>query len=593
MKSHFAIRALIVVNVMVGLFTYAKYGESWDVNSLRHYADASLEMYGGVLSGRGILPEVAAERLALGNYGPAHAMLVRLIERLIEPSQGDQPHAIPHLVYFLTFQAGVAAFYVLCRRWLDERAAFGATLLLCSQPVVWGHGFINPKDIPLMAFFLLAMAAGFQMVDRLQPLPISRRGSFLLGFLWLLPFAVVFFGSRSIHAWIERSVHLGASGQANLVSLVASDLSTTAVEIYIAKYSGLFLGLALLFMLLSTPALLFIARRFWRPGYSTILTVAPAAILLGSAAAIRNLGLYAGILVSGYALWRHRRKAVLPLLLYGVCSAAVLYVLWPHLWLDPIGNLYESVIVMSRYPWSDPVLFNGVQYSASALPASYLPVLLGIQLSEPVGILCVAGLITGWLFRKRYRGLILLASVWFLAPLLALVMFRTPLYDNFRQVLFLLPPIFLLTGIALQCLGSPRLTTFAIALGVLPGLIGISSLHPYEYAYYNSFVGGVSGAFRRFELDYWGTSYQEAAEFVNWVAAPNANVWVEGPAQLITAGAREDLNIFSTHEIERAETYDYIIATTRFNLDQAAFPEAHVIHAIRRGSAILSVVKQP
>ncbi len=32
-----------------------------------------------------------------------------------------------------------------------------------------------------------------------------------------------------------------------------------------------------------------------------------------------------------------------------------------------------------------------------------------------------------------------------------------------------------------------------IALVVLPGLIGIVRLHPYEYIYYNTFIGGEAG----------------------------------------------------------------------------------------------------
>jgi hypothetical protein len=57
---------------------------------------------------------------------------------------------------------------------------------------------------------------------------------------------------------------------------------------------------------------------------------------------------------------------------------------------------------------------------------------------------------------------------------------------------------------------------------LLPSVFGIVSLHPYEYIYYNSFVGGVSGAEGRFETDYWAISFREAAEYVNENASPNA-----------------------------------------------------------------------
>jgi hypothetical protein len=119
------------------------------------------------------------------------------------------------------------------------------------------------------------------------------------------------------------------------------------------------------------------------------------------------------------------------------------------------------------------------------------------------------------------------------------------------------------------------------------------SLHPYEYIYYNRFIGGVDGAANRFELDYWGTSYREAAEYVNQVAPPNATVWLEGPAALFQLYAREDLKTYSTNEAERADHYDYVVATTRYNLDETAYPDAEIIYEIKRGNAVLTVIKKP
>jgi hypothetical protein len=132
-----------------------------------------------------------------------------------------------------------------------------------------------------------------------------------------------------------------------------------------------------------------------------------------------------------------------------------------------------------------------------------------------------------------------------------------------------------------------------IALCVLPGLIGIVKLYPYEYIYYNSFIGSMDGAAGKFEMDYWGTSFREAAGYVNDVARANANVWVEGPTQSFSIYAREDLHIFSTHESTRAEHYDYVVATTRYNLDRVTYPDAKVVYRITRGDAVLAVVKQP
>jgi hypothetical protein len=132
-----------------------------------------------------------------------------------------------------------------------------------------------------------------------------------------------------------------------------------------------------------------------------------------------------------------------------------------------------------------------------------------------------------------------------------------------------------------------------IVLVALPGIVEGVRLHPYEYAYYNRFIGGIHGAFRRYELDYWGTSYREAARYLAQVAPANASVWVEGPAHLISVYARPDLKIYSTYEAERAPHYDYVVALTRFNLDLQSYADAQTSHVIEREGALLTVVKKP
>jgi hypothetical protein len=189
--------------------------------------------------------------------------------------------------------------------------------------------------------------------------------------------------------------------------------------------------------------------------------------------------------------------------------------------------------------------------------------------------------------------LLVLTLVWFALPLAGFILSRTPLYDNFRQVFFILPPVFLMVGVVFEKIKQTALQMALIALVILPGVIGILRLHPYEYIYYNTFVGGEVGAFRRFELDYWGTSYREAADWLNGDAPQDVNVWVEGPAHLLDMYLREDLNLYSTYEAERAEKYDYIVSTTRYDLDLTSYPDAMIVYRIERNGALLAVIKQP
>ena len=62
----------------------------------------------------------------------------------------------------------------------------------------------------------------------------------------------------------------------------------------------------------------------------------------------------------------------------------------------------------------------------------------------------------------------------------------------------------------------------------MPGWLASFHLHPYQYIYYNSFIGGPQGAFRRYETDYWMTSFREATAYVNSVAPENARLIVWG-----------------------------------------------------------------
>lgn len=99
--------------------------------------------------------------------------------------------------------------------------------------------------------------------------------------------------------------------------------------------------------------------------------------------------------------------------------------------------------------------------------------------------------------------------------------------------------------------------------------------------------------FRRFELDYWGTSYRETALELNKIAPASSTVWLEGPTHIFEIYAREDLGIFSTYEAERADHYDYVVTLSRQQNDLTVYPDAPVIFSVTRDGAVLAVIKKP
>jgi len=171
------------------------------------------------------------------------------------------------------------------------------------------------------------------------------------------------------------------------------------------------------------------------------------------------------------------------------------------------------------------------------------------------------------------------------------------LYDNFRQLFFLLPPLFILAGLALDYLFRTFTTGTARFLLLLlfssSGIVSAIQLHPYEYIYYNSFVGGIRGAFRDFEMDYWDTSFTEAAQYLNQVAPQNARVIVIGAVDLFRAQSRPDLQIVNIDVVKgEGGRYDYAVIHSRRNLDERRCKEARVMHTIGRKGAVFVVIKQ-
>ena len=580
----------------MGLFTIRHYGESWDELKFYKYADLSLQAY-TTWSTSGTVPEFGN---TYDNYGPAYVMLVALGARSLQFVLPWSLSDLRHLLYFFTFLAGIWAFYTLTKRWLSQTAALGATVLLATQPLFWGHAFISPKDIPFLSFFLLSLLFGLRLFDNLQPISLSglsprpKRILLVLTTLWLASVLVLFVGVDIIHTWLEGAVRAAAAGTPNLISRIASDIHKVDPQVYVERYFTLFIQARALFFFLFSFILTFLYRKLSPTTLRALLSILFPAIFLGVATSIRILGPLAGLLVALYAFSKHGTKSFPTLMIYAAIALTAMYATWPYLWPNPVGHLVESLRVMSQYPWPGQVLFNGVEYASTDIPGSYLPVLLGLQLTEPVWFLFVVGLVaTIWGFAKKreYVELLVLTLVWFVLPLLGFILSRTPLYDNFRQVFFILPPVFLMAGVVFEKVKWRIWQIALIALVVLPGLISIIRLHPYEYVYYNTFIGGEAGALRRFELDYWGTSYREAADWLNESAPLEANVWVDGPAHLLDMYLREDLNLYSTYEAERAEQYDYVVSTTRYDLDLKSYPDAEIVYSIERGGGLLAVIK--
>ncbi|MGZ9234833.1 MAG: hypothetical protein ACXW4E_04845, partial [Anaerolineales bacterium] len=477
-------------------------------------------------------------------------------------------------------------------------------------------------DIPLLALFILTVCLGLRMHDSIfgreansdseslssawNELPQrTRRRLIAVTIFWLTSILLLFGSTPLIRQWIDSAVRAAANGEPSLLPLIATRIHRIAPEIYIEKFFVLFLQVRAAYFLILTGILIWLYRRHFPMGLRILGLMLPAGIVLGLAVSIRIFGVWAGVLVAAYILWKSGRKAWLVLAGYAMIAILALYITWPYLWPNPIGHFFETVQIMAQHPWPGSVLFNGVNYEANNLPPSYVPTFLAIQLTEPVWALFIVGLalavfgrrpepVEGLIKRRtESRELLALTLLWFLMPLVTFMVLRPTLYDNFRQSFFIVPPIFFMAGLGFDLIKKPMIQGAFIALVILPGLFASVRLHPYEYVYYNQFIGGVKGAVDRFELDYWGTSYREAADEANRIAPPNANVWVDGPAHLFNTFARPDFHIYSPQEAERAAHYDVVVTLARYDLEKTSFPEAKIIYTVKREDAVFAIIRIP
>jgi len=636
--AYFPILVLVAINLIIGALIFTDYGESWDEQLRYQYGQRSLAAYSG--NARNLIDEKGAFYVMLAVLG---SQALRALNSSLQPIEAW------HFIHFLSFVLSLVFLYKICLKFCGKWAAFGTVLLFNTQPVLWGHAFINPKDIPFMAFFLGSMAFGFDLVDgtirgtetppassispvketrsqfaydwqhlsqkkRIIVLAIYTAGASILIGLILL--------ANPIHDLVESLIRQAYDPTnqnllANLFSRLAENRASVPVDQYIQKseailtrFTWFYFGFLVIFAL--TVARLAFPRAWaiaYQLGIKPLLTrvwhslrdvhVWAAGIFMGLSASIRVLGPLSGALVGLYSLLKARWKAVPVLIAYMAIAVLITCLTWPYLWASPLRNFIHSLTMASDYPWEGKVLFAGAEYPASAVPRVYLPVLLGIQTPELTLILFLVGVIAAAIQVRRKQldwQIALVAVLWFFAPLLGVILLNPTMYDNFRQFLFIIPAAFLFIGIGLQFiftrLRSPIFRILLILVLVLPNIFWLVKLHPYQYIYYNNIVGGVNGAFRRYDTDYWATSYEEATQFLNTTAPTQSSVVVYGPSHIVEHYARPDLNIIALSENDQSAETLFAVVSTRFDKDQTLYPDAPVVFKVTRDGATLVVVKQ-
>jgi 4-amino-4-deoxy-L-arabinose transferase-like glycosyltransferase len=358
----------------------------------------------------------------------------------------------------------------------------------------------------------------------------------------------------------------------------------------------------------------------WRAVLST-------GVAIGCAAGTRVAGLsllpFAALLWLG-CLWLRTREAGSPGACPGwgalgrlglawlgtvVLSWGIMLAFWPWALLDPIRNPLQALAKFSRF-WNPDLLWEGQLIAAADVPRTYIVKALAFGLPEfyflafLLGAVSLLAFVAGIRREGATRGR-LFQGLWLTAlpavPITWVVLNRTPLYNGYRHLLFVIP--FLAVLAALGVVGfltsrAPRLArgTAALALASFTSLAAVDAvqLHPYQYAYFNRLLaGGLAGAADRFDTDYWGASYKEATE---WLAESYSQQGLERRVRVSAFAVHVPLDYYLGRSetggrfriVPMGQAPHLILAPTSYRFHESI--KGEVVHVVERQGAPLLYV---
>ena len=286
---------------------------------------------------------------------------------------------------------------------------------------------------------------------------------------------------------------------------------------------------------------------------------------------------------------------------------------WPYGLIDPIRHIPEAISEFSEYFISIRLLFMGNMIYSSEIPFYYLPVWMLI--SSPLFIWL--GLLFLILRFKAIRNNFQKLGIWLLIiggtlPLVIAIAGGSSLYDGWRHFLFVFASFMPLFAVGLfHLIVSLRRVRLYTAGLVIVGLtfaepfIFIARYPMYPYIYFNPVIGGINGAYGKFETDYWGLSVSKGLD------------WLAGQ-KLLPESASDSLHIItnlayplstrlkkqyggrvqviqSEYRDRDKHKWDYGVFVSRFipgeHLRQNLWPEkSRLVNTIYAGKTPLSVI---
>jgi hypothetical protein len=369
--------------------------------------------------------------------------------------------------------------------------------------------------------------------------------------------------------------------------------------------------------------LVLIGRELPRPRWHLVVLFG---VLCGCALGIRVLGVflisYAAIAIAIHApigrgvplrqTLSFVARSALPLTASFIIAYLIMIAAWPWAALAPLNPLRGLTdFVDFNYPIQ--TILAGQVYHMGEVPRWYVPTYMAIKLTLWLLFGAGLGLVFAVLPRRAvqrtnqttdntWRKETALMAFAAFAPLISEVIIDGPAFTGMRHFLFTVPPIAVLAGLGLNGMLSRlenfnRLAATAAATVVVLGLgwnaNTLYQLHPDEYLFFNPLVGGLAGASRNYDTDYWVNTMPEAVSDLEHYldrtegkARPGRHYLVAVCCERVQFEKEADSRLEWTRDVDRA---DFFIAPTNMNCDRAR--KGRVIATVERLGVVIGVVK--
>jgi len=272
-------------------------------------------------------------------------------------------------------------------------------------------------------------------------------------------------------------------------------------------------------------------------------------------------------------------------------------VLWPFALQNPIVNPWKSYEVMTHFPTTVRQIFEGRFEWSDFLPWYYLPKYMAITIPVIIFVGIVLFFAT---IRKNYsfNTTLQLGFIGFtiLFPVAFVLLKHSNLYGSWRHFLFVYPGIVLLAALGIHALvrrfKKPIIRYILIAVLTvlcLNPLKFMAANHPYYYLYYNEFVGGLKGAYGKYETDYYYHSMRKGAEWLqeylkNKPTNDTAIVGGNFPIQWYFRKEKETHFVYFPWQRRSEYNWNYAIVANSYippyQLTNGVWPPKNTIHTI-------------